>query len=125
AARLDHLDLERQGQRDGEHVEPRPEICRRCRHTDQTPARQRHPSTARSIAPSSGSQGSTEPPRQPPGRLAASSNLAARESSCCSSAVCGSFSPWPVSTHTTRRASRAPCSSKPATLAAEAGSQKL
>ena len=36
-------------------------------------------------------------------------------------AVCGSFSPWPVSTHTTRPS--APLASSPATDAAEAGSQ--
>ena len=42
----------------------------------------------------------------------------------CSSAVCGSFSPWPVSTQAIRSAPSAPYFSRPATDAAEAGSQK-
>ena len=41
------------------------------------------------------------------------------------SAVWGSLSPLPVSTHTIRRASPAPWTSRPATLAADAGSQKI
>ncbi len=45
--------------------------------------------------------------------------------SACSSATWGSLSPWPVRTQTTRRASPGPCVRRPATLAAEAGSQKM
>ena len=52
----------------------------------------------------SGSHGTTEP--------------------ACASAVCGSFKPWPVNTQTTRSAPCAPCASTPATLVADAGSQK-
>jgi hypothetical protein len=35
------------------------------------------------------------------------------------------LSPWPVSTQTTRSAPSAPYASSPATLAADAGSQKI
>ncbi len=87
-ARLDNLKLEVQGECRCEHVEARAEVRARCRHADDPPAGQGHCSTARSIAPISGSHGTTAPawPR----------------------AVCGSLSPWPVSTHTIRRAPSAP-----------------
>ena len=51
------------------------------------------PSTARSTAASSGSHGTTAP--------------------ACASAVCGSLSPWPVSTQTTRSAPSAPWLEQP------------
>src|SRR5271170_1917583 len=105
-AGLDHLELEVQRERGAEYIEARPEVRGRGRHAHHAPASQAgcHSSTARSIALSSGSQATTEP--------------------AWSSAVSGSLRPWPVSTHTTRRTpSPAPWTSKPATLAAEAGSQ--
>ena len=86
---LHNLKLEVQGQRGRQHVEARPEVRGRGGDADQAPARERaHPSTARSSAGSSASHGTTAP--------------------ACPSAVCGSLSPWPVSTQTTRRASPAP-----------------
>ena len=88
-------------QRGGQHVEARPEVGRGGRDAD-APTRLTA-RTACSTASMSGSQGTTEP--------------------AWPSAVCGSFSPWPVSTQTTRSAPSAPCASSPATLAAEAGSQ--
>src|ERR1019366_5222378 len=102
-ARLGYLDLELHRERRREHVEAGPEVRGGRGHTHQPTPAERHPSTARSIAPSSGSHGKTAP--------------------ACSSATCGSLRPWPVSTHTTRWASRAPWTISPATLAAEAGSQ--
>src|SRR5579859_5590505 len=106
AARLLDLDLELERQRGGEDVEPRPEVGRGGRDANQPPAPQAHPgpSTARSIASSVASQGTT--------------------ADAWSSAVWGSFSPWPVRTQTRRSAPPGPCVSSPATPAAEAGSQK-
>ena len=98
-----HLDLEVQRDRGGERVEPRAEVGRRGGDADEAAALHAAPSTARSTAPISGSHGTTAPAR--------------------SSAVCGSFRPWPVSTHATRSAPSAPYLSRPATDAADAGSQ--
>src|SRR5215207_3589973 len=98
-ARLLHLELELQRQGGRQHVVARAEVGRRRRHAHHPVAP--HSSTARSTLSMSGSHGTT---------------LAARFI-----AVCGSFSPWPVSTHTTRPS--APFFKRPATEAAEAGSQ--
>ena len=73
------------------------------RGTRDTVRSRSHSSTARSTAAMSGSQGTTAP--------------------AWVSAVCGSFSPWPVSTQTTRSAPSTPWVSSPATDAAAAGSQ--
>ena len=86
-AGLLHLDLQVQLQRRGEHVEAGAEIGRGRGHADE-PAALHQPSTARSTASMSASQGTTAP--------------------ACSSAVWGSFRPCPVSTHTTRSAPFAP-----------------
>src|SRR5947209_14525541 len=103
-AGLLHLDLQVQGDRGRQHVEPGPEIGRRRGHAHQTSPPQRHSSTARSTASRSGSHATTW--------------------AACSSAVRGSLRPFPVSTHTTREAPPAPWARRPATLAADAGSQK-
>ena len=61
AAGLDDLELEVQRERGGEHVEAGAEVGRGRRHAHQPAPAQRHSSTARSIAPSSGSHGTTAP----------------------------------------------------------------
>ena len=75
-----HLELQLDRQRGRQHVVARPEVGRRRRHPhDPAPV---HPSTARSTLSMSGSQGTTGAARF--------------------IAVCGSLSPCPVSTQTTR-----------------------
>src|SRR5436305_11694879 len=104
-AGLAHLELEMKRQRCCQHVKARAEIPRGGGDARDAASTERHSSTARSSADSSGSHGIT--------------------AGAWESAVSGSFSPWPVRTQTTRRACPAPCSSRPATLAADAGSQKI
>ena len=79
-AGLLHLELQLDRQRRGQHVVARPEVGRRGRHAHHSAPV--HPSTARSTLSMSGSQGTTGAARF--------------------IAVCGSLSPWPVSTQTTR-----------------------
>ncbi len=80
-AGLLHLELECRRQRGGEHVVAGPEVRRGAGHADDAapPHRQHRPLDALDV------------------RLAG--HDARRRGSC---AVCGSFSPWPVSTQTTR-----------------------
>src|SRR4051794_1320369 len=102
APRLLHLELHVQRQRRRERVEAGPEVGRRGGDADDAAA-VHQPTTAFSTAAISGSHGTTAP--------------------TWSSAVCGSFSPWPVRTHATRPAPSAPYFRSPATDAALAGSQ--
>src|SRR5947209_10220811 len=101
-AGLLHLELEVQRDRGREAVIAGPQVGRRGGHAHH-PAPV-HDSTASSRTASSASQ-VTSP-------------------KSWSSAVCGSFRPWPVSTQATCSAPSAPYLSSPATEAAEAGSQK-
>src|SRR2546423_2832226 len=100
-ARLLHLELELERERSRERVVAGAEVGRRRRHPHD-PVPPHGASTARSTASIETSHGTT---------------WAAR-----ARAVCGSFRPCPVSTHTTRP--DAPYFSSPATDAADAGSQK-
>src|SRR3954471_20127930 len=84
---LHHLELDMQRERRRECVEAGAEVRRRGRHADE-PAALPQPRTASSTAASVGSQAITAP--------------------AWSRAVCGSFSPCPVSTQATRRAPPAP-----------------
>jgi len=89
AAGLGDLELDVQRERRGEDVEARPEVRRRGGHAHEPAAvHQEPPRTASSTAARFGSQAMTPP--------------------ALSSAVCGSFRPWPVRTQATRRAPSAP-----------------
>src|ERR1039458_9383764 len=80
--RLHHLQLQVQREGGRQHVEAGTQVRRGGRYAHQPPAPERHPRTARSIAPSSGSDGTTPP--------------------AWASAVWGSLRQWPVSTQATR-----------------------
>src|SRR3954447_3092645 len=95
-----HLELEVKRESGRKGVVPRAQVRRGRRHAHD-PAPLHGARTACSTASIEASQGITY--------------------EACESAVCGSFRPWPVSTHTTLP--DAPYLSSPATDAADAGSQ--
>src|SRR5215217_7771345 len=109
-ARLLDLELEPEGDRRRHHVVARPQVRRGGGDADQSAPRGHSANTARSTALRSFSQLTT--------------------GGAFESAVSGSLRPWPVSTQTTLSGTSAPSTTgspwarRPATDAAEAGSQK-